>query len=123
MNKRKSQPGRLIAAVVLPFVMSACMTWQPLELANLRQVIFQDRPKEIRLRTRSGDEFDVRNPRVSRDTIFGPDGPLAGIPLVDVAEASLPKVDIAQSVLGALGVVGAVGMMARGASPSEPLGN
>ena len=123
MKKLGSGIRRSVAALTLPFVMGACMTWQQQDVADLRDVIERDQPDRVRIRTRSGDEFDVRNPRVSMDTIFGPDGPLVGIPLVDVAEASLPKVDVAQSVLGVLGVVGAVGMMARGASSSEPFGN
>ena len=35
MKKHTSQLGRLVAAITLPFVMGACMSWQQQELTGL----------------------------------------------------------------------------------------
>ncbi len=106
MKKLGSGIRRSVAALTLPFVMSACMTWQQQDVASLRDVIVRDQPDKVRLRTRSEGEFDLENPQVSGDTIsgYGPTG-VVGIHLADVAEASVQKVDaVGPMVVGVLGV-------------------
>ncbi len=106
MKKRTLRLGRLTAVITLPFVMSACTSWQQQDVASLRDVIIRDQPERVRLRTRSEGEFDLENPQVAGDTIsgYGPTG-VVGIHLADVAEASVQKVDaVGPMVVGVLGV-------------------
>ena len=86
MKKRTSQLGRLVAAITLPFVMTACVTWRQRDLTDLRDVIVNDQPEEIRLRTETSDaELTIAHPQLFRDTISGsPDGSVMKIPFADV---------------------------------------
>ena len=68
MKMRTLRFGRLVAAITLPCVLSACMTWQQQDVASLRDVIIRDQPERVRLSTRSEDEVDLENPQVSGDT-------------------------------------------------------
>ena len=93
MKKRTSQLGRLVAAITLPFVMGACMSWQQQELTGLRDVVTRDQPEKIRVSTRiTGNEREIKKPTVSGDTIYGlHDGNLVRIPFAIVTNVSVPK--------------------------------
>ena len=93
MKKRTSQLGRLVAAITLPFVMGACMSWQQQELTGLQDVVTRDQPEKIRVSTRiTGNEREIKKPQVSGDTIYGlHDGNLVRIPFAIVTNVSVPK--------------------------------
>ena len=99
---------RSVAVLALPIVMSACLTWQPQDVANLRDVIRRDEPEEIRLRTRiSDDEVELVWPRISGDSIAGLHRSRAlAVDLADVAEARIEKTDVLLTTLAVLGVLG-----------------
>ena len=105
MEKLGSSIRRSVAALTLPFVMSACMTWQQQDVASLPDVIVRDQPDKVRLRTRSEGEFELANPRISGDTISGLSGStrVVGVPLADVVGASLRQIKVASVlVIGGL---------------------
>jgi hypothetical protein len=105
MKKLGSSIRRSVAALTLPFVMSACMTWQQQDVASLPDVIVRDQPDKVRLRTRSEGEFELANPRISGDTISGLSGSrrVVGVPLADVVGASLRQIKVASVlVIGGL---------------------
>lgn len=122
MSKGTSHIRRSVAAITLPLVLSACMSWQHQELPTLREVITQEQPDEIRIHTRvTGRQLDVTTPRVSGDTISGSsDGREVNIPLALVTEASVRKVDKANTTLMVLGIAGLVGLAAALASYETP---
>lgn len=112
MSKRTSHIRRSVAAITLPLVLSACMSWQHQELPALRDLITQEQPDEIRLRTRiTGSQVEVKTPQVSGDTISGSyDGREVSIPLALVTDASIRKVDKVNTTLMVLGIAGLVGV-------------
>ena len=65
MKKRTSQLGRLVAMIMLPSVMGACMARQAQELADFRDVIVRDQPGKIRVRTSMAEAtLTIGEPRV-----------------------------------------------------------
>ena len=109
MYRRTSRLGRLVAAITLPCVLSACMSWQQQELTGLRDVIVLDQPDKVRVRTRfTGDELEIERPQVSGDTISGGYGPrqAVSVPFADLTEASLQEVDDGKTALFVLGMLG-----------------
>ncbi len=106
MKKLVSGIRRSVVALTLPLVMSACTTWQQQDVAGLRDLIIQEQPDKVRLRTRSDVEFDLEDPEISGDKISGVYRSLRviGVPLADIAEASVERVTVASLGLTTLGV-------------------
>ncbi len=106
MKKLVSGIRRSVVALALPLVMSACTTWQQQDVAGLRDLIIQDQPDKVRLRTRSDVEFDLEDPQISGDKISGVYRSIRviGVPLADIAEASVERVTVASLGLTTLGV-------------------
>ncbi len=106
MKKLGSGIRRSVVALTLPLVMSACTTWQQQDVAGLRDLIIQEQPDKVRLRTHSDVEFDLEDPQISGDKISGFYRSLRviGVPLADIAEASVERVTVTSLGLTALGV-------------------
>ena len=106
MKKLVSGIRRSVVALTLPLVMSACTTWQQQDVAGLRDLIIREQPDKVRLRTRSDVEFDLEDPQISGDKISGFYRSLRviGVPLADIAEASVERVTLTPLGLTTLGV-------------------
>ena len=89
-----------------PLMMSACSTWQQQDVASLPDLIVREQPDKVRLRTRSDVEFDLEDPQIAGDKITGfyRSIRVVGVPLADIAEASVERVSLASLGLTTLGV-------------------
>jgi hypothetical protein len=106
MKKLGSGIRRSMVALTLPLVMSACSTWQQQDVASLPDLIVREQPDKVRLRTRSDVEFDLEDPQIDGDKITGfyRSIRVVGVPLADIAEASIERVSLASLGLTTLGV-------------------
>ena len=94
MKKHTVRLGRLLACIMMPLVMGACMANQALELADFRDAIVRDQPGEIRVRTSMSEAtLTIGEPRLWHDTIVGfDDGGSVRVPLADVTDLTVSKV-------------------------------
>ena len=94
MKKHTVRLGRLLACIMMPLVMGACMARQAQELADFRDVIVRDQPGKIRVRTSMSEAtLTIGEPRLWHDTIVGfDDGGSVRVPLADVTDLTVSKV-------------------------------
>ena len=106
MKKLGSDIRRSVVALTLPFVMSACSTWRQQDVASLPDLIEREQPDKVRLRTISDVQFDLEDPQIDGDKITGfyRSIRVVGVPLADIAEASVERVSMASLGLTTLGV-------------------
>ena len=108
MKKRTSQ--RLVAMIILPYLLAACTTWQPQELSSLRDAIREKRPTRIQVVTQRTGPVELQDPSISGNILSGNrvrDGVESGefmlIPFSDVTEAKFQAFDAPRSaILGAV---------------------
>jgi hypothetical protein len=122
MKKLGSGIRRSVVALTLPLVMSACTTWQRQDVASLPDLIARDQPDKVRLRTRSDIEFDLEDPQMDGDKISGfyRSIQVVGVPLADIAEASVERVSLASLGLTTLGVAALVSFIGAKEPLEEP---
>jgi hypothetical protein len=113
---------RLIACILLPTYLGACVTWKTQE-ASPQQVLADEQPDKMRVTLADGSRVVLLEPVVSGDTLTGigearrthqgyePVGRLS-IPLDDVADVAVRKGDFLKSVVLMLGIAVAVGVAA-----------
>ena len=94
---------RLVACVLLPSQLGACMSWKTQEAAP-PQLVNEEQPSRIRVTLRDGTQVVLTEPTISGDTLWGlNDGEQTGIPEQEIAEVALHKTDGTTTVI-ALGV-------------------
>ncbi len=123
MLERTSHVRRSVAAISLPLMMSACMSWTYQEPTSLRDTISRKQPERIRLRTRdSGVQFEIDEPRTSGEAISGRQGgEEVSIPLAEVSEAGVRKFDKFETGLAVIGFAGLVGLAIAMANYETPI--
>ena len=129
---------RAVALLMLVLHLGACTTWRPAAVAP-RQLVEQEMPPSIRVRTLDGRQVVVRSPHIVRDTIFGVvkacrmsfqsqsgsvcellETPLA--PLADVQGVEVGRISAGRTVAAVLGLtVLIVGVLAATADYSVSL--
>ncbi len=72
----------------------------------MKKLVSGIQPDKVRLRTRSDVEFDLEDPQISGDKISGVYRSIRviGVPLADIAEASVKRVTVTSLGLTTLGV-------------------
>jgi len=91
MLEHTSHVRRSVAAISLPFMMSACMSWRYQEPTSLRDTISREQPERIRLRNSdSGVQFEIDEPRTPGEAISGRQGgEEVSIPVAELSEAGV----------------------------------
>ena len=112
MLERTSYVRRSVAAISLPLMMSACMSWRYQEPTSLRDTISREQPERIRLRNSdSGVQFEIDEPRTSGEAISGRQGgEEVSIPVAELSEAGVHKIDKFETGLAVIGFAGLVGL-------------
>jgi hypothetical protein len=110
--RRASLPRRVVAAVALLALLSACTKWKTTS-DPVEQVIRERAPHEIRVRLADRSGYELRGPKIEGDTLRGlvieykrqrhPSRILA-IPLEDVRELQVRKPDALKTTLLIAGV-------------------
>ncbi len=104
---------RIIACILLPAYLSACMSWQTQE-ASPEQVLAEDEPDKVRVTLTDGSQLEVYQPSVSGDTLTGlREGEQVSIPLASVTQLELREGDTGKSIAAA-GIVVGVGALLVG---------
>jgi hypothetical protein len=123
MLKRTSHVRQSVAAITLPFMMSACMSWTCQEPNRLRDTMSGEQPERIRLRTRDPEvQFKIDEPWTSGEAISGwRGGKEVSIPFPDISEASVRKIDKLETGLAVIGFADLVGMTIATANYETPI--
>ena len=104
---------RLIACILLPCYLVACMSWQTQEITP-EQVLAEKQPDKVRVTLTDGSQVEVYQPRVSGDTLMGlREGQQVSIPLASVTQLELREGDTGKSIAAA-GIVVGVGALLVG---------
>jgi hypothetical protein len=104
---------RVIACILLPTYLAACMSWQAQE-AGPQQVLAEKQPNQVLVKLADGSKLVLDEPAVSGDTLVGfAEGERASIPLDDVSALEIKETDVALTIGGVVGVlVVAAGLIA-----------
>jgi hypothetical protein len=123
MLKRTSHVRRSVAAITVPFMMSACMSWTYQEPNRLRDTVSGEQLERIRLRTRDSEvQFEIDEPWTSGEAISGWwGGKEVSIPFADISEASVRKIDKLKTGLAVIGFAGLVAMATAMANYETPI--
>ncbi|MFC1639226.1 hypothetical protein ACFL3B_00515 [Gemmatimonadota bacterium] len=97
---------RLVACMLLPTMLAACMTWKTQDVSP-RQLVNEQQPDTVRVTLADGTRFTLGTPGVSGDTIFGNVASERMVfPFDDVAELSVRGTSATKTI--GLVVLGAI---------------
>jgi hypothetical protein len=111
MSTRWRGIRRIVACVLLPSHLVACMSWKTQD-ATPQQLVSEEEPSRIRVTLTDGTQVVLTEPTVSGDTLWGlEDGERTGIPEPEIAEVALRRADGTTTVIAlGVGVVVAAGV-------------
>ena len=105
---------RLIACILLPTYLAACMSWQAQE-ASPQQVLAEEHLDKVLVKLADGSKLVLERPVVAGDSLIGlDDGTPVHIPLADVSSIAVKKHDSGKTGLAAIGGVLALGALVVG---------
>ena len=103
---------RLSPFPFLIFSLSACMTWQPIPIAEVDGSHADDRPSVVRVVTQSGEEVLLHQPLVVGDSLYGlAMGQQVSYATKDIQRAEAKKTDELRTAGAAYGGLMAVGVV------------
>ena len=115
MQIRRSQFTRLIACILLPCYLVACMSWKTQE-ASPQQVLADEQPDKVQVTLTDGSQLVLKEPAVSGDTLSGlDDSTPVHIPLANVSSIAVEGTNAAKTGLAVVGGLALVaGLIALG---------
>ena len=108
---------RLIACIMLPCYLVACMSWKTQEVSP-QQVIAEEQPTKVRVTRTDGLMITVKEPAVSGDSIVGVctrltgPGGFEGVPIVCGQSVSIPLASVAKLEVSSPNTGASIGLIA-----------